>query len=93
MDSRPVIWDAANRRHVERDHPERNITWVEVDEVLRNPARLEGTPQARGAVRYVPVIGQTASGRWLYVVYVDDAAGRYPVHARRAGSKMRRRFR
>jgi hypothetical protein len=34
MDSRPVVWDRANRRHLTRDHPERAVSISDVEEVL-----------------------------------------------------------
>lgn len=92
MDSRRVVWDKDNRRHIEKEHPERAITTKEVDQVLSDPNRIEGAEDIRAVQAYRPVLGQTRDGRWLYVVYVSDSRGRYPVHARQAGRRTRRRF-
>ena len=61
MDSRPVVWDATNVRHLERDHPERQIRRAEVDNVLNDPERLE-TAEVRGRVTYHTAIGSTDLG-------------------------------
>lgn len=92
MDNRRVVWDKDNRRHIEKEHPERAITQSEVDEVLTNPNRIEGKGEIRAGQVYRPVLGQTESGRWLYVVYVSGSGGRYPVHAREPGRRTRRRL-
>ena len=41
---------------------------------------------------YQAVIGRTAAGMLLYVAYLERDVGRYPVHARRAGRKLARRY-
>jgi hypothetical protein len=41
MDGRPLVWDAANRRHLGSDHPERNISLAE--EALHDADRIEPT--------------------------------------------------
>lgn len=92
MDSRRVVWDKDNRRHIEKEHAERAIMAREVSEVLNDPDRIEGGEDLRVGQGYRPVLGQTQAGRWLYVVYVSDSEGRYPVHARQAGQRTRRRF-
>jgi hypothetical protein len=91
MDSRPVVWEATNVRHLERDHPERQIRRAEVDNVLNDPERLE-TAEVRGRVTYHTAIGSTDLGRVLVVVWIDHPAGRFPVHARPAGRKSARRY-
>ena len=92
MDNRRVVWDKDNRRHIEREHSERAITPREVDEVLGDPNRIEGAEDIREGQAYRPILGQTQRGRWLFVVYVSDSRGRYPVHARQAGRRTQRRF-
>jgi uncharacterized DUF497 family protein len=91
MDSRPVVWDATNARHLEQDHPERGIVRAEVTEALNDPERLEAT-EVRRDVEYRTVLGLTAKGRLLVVVWVDRPDGRFPVHAREAGRRAARRY-
>ncbi len=89
MDDRPVVWDAANLKHLGRDHPERRIAVTEIDEVLANPGRIEIHLASRKAYQ---VIGQTSAHRWLVVIWIDDEADRYPIHAREASTKIIRRI-
>jgi uncharacterized DUF497 family protein len=91
MDTRPVAWDASNARHIERDHPERRIVQSEVEEALNDPDRIESA-EVREGVAYHTAIGRTTNGRLLVVVWVDHAAGRFPVHARQAGRHAARRY-
>jgi len=91
MDNRPVAWDATNVRHLERDHPERGIVRAEVEEALNDPERIESA-EVRRNVMYHTVIGSTASGRLLAVVWVDHQLGRFPIHARQAGRRAARRY-
>jgi hypothetical protein len=41
MDDRPVAWDAANHKHLIEEHPERQLSQDEIDEVLTNAKRVE----------------------------------------------------
>ena len=72
VDSRHVIWDRSNRKHLTLDHPERGISVSDVEEALADPARDD---------RYDPVrdnhavLGRTRAGRWLIVVWVDHPQG------------------
>ncbi len=91
MDSRPVVWDTTNLRHIEGDHPERRISRNDVTEALNDPQRVESA-QERGRVMYHVVIGATAEGRPLVVVWIDHLGGRFPVHARPAGRRAARRY-
>jgi uncharacterized DUF497 family protein len=91
MDSRPVIWDAANVRHLERDHPERGTSRAEATEALNDPERLEAM-EVRRDVEYHTAVGRTTRGRLLVVVWVDHPSGRFPVHARQAGRAAARRY-
>lgn len=87
MDDRRVIWDRANRKHIEEDHPERKITIAEIEEALTDKKRDEAPdPKHPG---YWLVRGSTTAGRRLVVAWVEYRDGRYPVHAR----AMRRRGR
>ncbi len=91
MDSRPVVWDASNSRHLERDHPVRQLVRTEVEEALNDPERVESA-EIRQGVTYYTVIGRTGKGRLMVVVWVDHTAGRFPVHARQAGRRAARRY-
>jgi len=91
MDSRPVVWDAYNRRHLTEDHPERAITTAEVEEAMHDPERLEVAIERPDGI-YYSVLGVTKRQRLLFLAYVDHAGGRYPVHARQAGRKLSRRY-
>jgi len=91
MDDRPVDWDPTNVRHLERDHPERGLVRAEVEEALNDAQRIEAT-EVRRNVMYHTVIGSTAKGRLLVVVWIDHQLGRFPVHARLAGRRAARRY-
>jgi hypothetical protein len=85
-----VVWDAANRRHLGQDHPERRISVDEIDEVLSsNPERIETYLALRRAYQ---VIGRTSAGRWLVVIWIDQPEGRYQIHAREASKRIIRRI-
>ena len=85
MDNRPVVWDAANRRHLGQDHPERNISLDEIGQALSDSSRIEIYLAERDACE---VIGRTESGRWLVVIWIDQPQGRYPIHAREASKRI-----
>ena len=89
MDDRSVVWEAANRKHIEVDHPERGISSYDVDEVLSDPNRVEVYLADRDAYQ---VVGRTAAGRWLVVIWIDQPEGRYPIHARAASKRIIRRL-
>jgi len=89
VDDRPIVWDAANRRHLGSDHPEREISLAEIEEALHDPDRIESDVASREA--YL-VIGRTSAARWLVVIWIDDREGRYPIHAREASKRIIRRI-
>jgi hypothetical protein len=89
MDDRPVVWDAANRRHLTEDHPDRRISLDEIGEVLADGRRVEAYLEERDAYQ---VIGRTATGRWLVVIWIDQPTGRYPIHVREASKRIIRRI-
>ena len=91
MDNRPVVWEESNLRHLIDDHPERGIGRNEVEEALADPDRIEST-DVRKTVSYHAVVGSTAKGRLLVVVWVDHPAGRFAVHVRQAGRRAARRY-
>lgn len=59
-----IEWDEANIRHLEEDNGARQITRVEVEQVLTDPA--SGLRRGRGGSLFVS--GRTAGGRRLTVV-------------------------
>lgn len=87
VDDRPVIWDRANRKHIVEDHPERQITVAEVEEVLADKEREEAPDSRRPG--YWLVSGRTSAGRRLLVAWVEFRHGRYPVHAHAIGRRGR----
>jgi uncharacterized DUF497 family protein len=89
MDDRPVVWDAANRKHLAEDHPDRHISVDEIREVMADGRRVEAYLEGRDAYQ---VIGRTAAGRWLVVIWIDQPTGRYPIHAREASKRIIRRI-
>lgn len=49
MYDRPVVWDRANRKHIEEDHSKRGITADEVDQAMTDANRDElPDPQREG---------------------------------------------
>jgi uncharacterized DUF497 family protein len=88
MDDRPIVWDAANRKHIDADHPERGISSTDVEEVLSDPNRVEVYLAERDAYQ---VVGRTADARWLVIIWINQPEGRYPIHARRASKRIIRR--
>ena len=91
MDNRRLVWDATNTRHLEKDHPERAIVRAEVEEALNDEERIGSTEVRRNVTNQI-VIGSTAKGRLLAVVWVDHQLGRFPVHTRQAGRRAARRY-
>ena len=63
VDDRPIVWDAANRRHLGSEHPERRISTAEIEELLRDVNRIEIELADRQANQ---VIGQTSAGAGLW---------------------------
>lgn len=91
MDSRPVVWEASNLRHLLDDHPERKLSRDEIEETMSDANRIESA-ENRGGLSYNTVVGSTLKGRLLVVVWVDHPGGRFPIHARQAGRRAARRY-
>ena len=91
MNARPVVWEESNLSHVLDDHPERNPSRKEIEEVMSDTNRIESA-EVRSEVSYHTIIGATLKGRLLVVVWVDQPAGRFPIHARQAGRRAARRY-
>ena len=89
VDDRPVVWDAANRKHLAEDHPDRRISIDEIGDVLADGRRVEVYLEERDAYQ---VIGRTSAGRWLVVIWIDQPTGRYPIHVREASKRIIRRI-
>ena len=89
MDDGPVVWDAANRKHLAEDHPDRQISLDEIGEVLADGQRVEAYLEERDAYQ---AIGRTTAGRWLVVIWIDQPTGRYPIHVREASKRIIRRI-
>jgi hypothetical protein len=85
VDDRPVVWDAANRKHLAEDHPDRRISLDEIAEVLEDGRRVEVYLEKRDAYQ---VIGRTITERWLVVIWIDQPTGRYPIHVREASKRI-----
>jgi uncharacterized DUF497 family protein len=90
MDDRPVVWGAANRKHLAADYPERGISLDEIGDVLADGRRVEVYLEKRDAYQ---VIGRTTAGRWLVVIWIDQPTGRYPIHVREASKRIIGRIR
>lgn len=87
MDSRPVVWEQDNLKHL-ADHPERGITRADVEDVMHDPDRSQDPDPKHGSTVEV---GRTRAGRMLVVAWVDHRKGRKPIHFRPAGRHVRRR--
>jgi hypothetical protein len=87
VDDRPVIWDRANRKHIEDDHPARLIAIREVEEAMTDRERHEQPDPKR--MGYWLVRGRTLGGRQLLVAWVEHRGGRYPVHVHALGRRAR----
>ena len=70
-------------------HADPRPTEQEVTEALTNPEREEGPSPTR--VHYFNVVGETASGRSVFVAWVDRPDGRYPLHSHYTGRRAQRR--
>ena len=78
-----LIWDEWNIAHIARH----NVESEEVQEVCSGRNLFE-----RGRDGTYQITGQTESGRYLNIVVVPRENGFYPVTARDADKKERRRF-
>ncbi|MHB1500355.1 MAG: hypothetical protein ACYCYK_04175 [Candidatus Dormibacteria bacterium] len=87
MDSGPVVWDTANRKHLSRAHPERKITLHEIEEAMTDLDRVDEPDPRREPIQVLR--GHTRAGRLLYVAYAPLSSGRYPVHAHAIGRRGR----
>jgi hypothetical protein len=83
VDDRPVVWDRANRKHIEDDYPERRIAIREVEEAMTDRERDEYPDPKRTG--FWLVRGRTLAGRQLLIAWVEHLDGRYPVHAHAVG--------
>lgn len=79
-----LVWDRWNINHIARH----NVEQEEVEEVCSSRNLFE-----KGRDGTYQITGQTESGRFLSIVAVPRGNGFYPVTARDADDKERRRFR
>jgi hypothetical protein len=83
---RDLIWDDANEAHIAAH----GVTTDEVEEVCFGRYWML---RSGSSGRY-RVLGQTHAGRYLLVVFDEEAAGRfYPVTARNMAGDERQRYR
>src|SRR5258708_13290516 len=75
VDDRRIVWDAANRRHLGSDHPERHISIAEIEESLRDGDRIETEVAYRQAHH---VIGRTSAAPSPGAIWIDDHPAPYP---------------
>ena len=78
-----LVWDTWNIDHIARH----NVEPEEVEEVCQSRNLFE-----RGRDGTYQITGQTEAGRYLSIVVVPRRNGFYPVTARDADNKERRRF-
>lgn len=69
------------------------VTPTEAEEALLNPDQVPARAHPRPGERRRAVIGRTAAGRMLYVVYVEHANIIYIVTAYQAHDREKRQYR
>ncbi len=89
-DERPIRWRPGNQEHLFSSHSDPRPTIAEIEQAMLEPSRVEGPDPDRPG--YFTVVAQLATGRWIFVAWVVKYDGRYPVHARYANRKTRRRY-
>lgn len=72
-----VEWDEGNRGHIFDDHPERELSEEDVEDVIcrRCHPTLAVGEQAHEVEVRLPLVGRTCSGRTLFGVVVDKGGG------------------
>jgi hypothetical protein len=86
-----VVWDVWNRKHLTEDHPERDVSLADVEDVLCDPVG-KTLPRPKRGPDHNETMGQTRAGRLLFIGWVQYPEGRYPIHARPVNDRARRRF-
>ena len=81
-------WDDDNEDHVSRHR----VTWFEAEEAFDDPGRKH-VPALRGAETRRALLGRTAAGRLLLIVYTIRGQSIRIVTAREATLRERRSFR
>jgi hypothetical protein len=85
MESRRVIWQQHNLRHVTQDHPERRVTREDVEDVLADNERQEEDDPPHGTT---VAQGRNRDGVAFVVAFLELSDGSaFPVHARRGTAK------
>jgi uncharacterized protein len=82
-------WDAANASHI----AEHNVTPDEAEEALTDPHRRPAMAYSSAGERRRAIIGQTESGRVLFVVFTRRGRLMRVITARTAESRERRSYR
>jgi len=81
-------WNEANVGHIE----EHGLTPEDVEDALRDPRRISVPAYRRADERRWGVVGETQSGRLLFVVLTRRGQLTRVVTARDANSEERRRY-
>jgi uncharacterized DUF497 family protein len=82
-------WDEANEAHIARH----GVTPEEVEEALTDPRRIGASAYNTEGEQRRALLGATADGRVLFVVYTRRGAKLRVVAARDATAVQRRRYR
>jgi uncharacterized DUF497 family protein len=81
---RDLQWDAENEEHI----AEHNVDPDEVEDVCFGRCRIERVSRDKHAV-----LGQTAEGRYLFIVVAHKGGGLFrPITAREMNDAERRRY-
>jgi hypothetical protein len=62
VDDRPIVWDAANRRHLGADHPERHISLLEMKRRFKTRIGLRLSLRIGGESNHWPDVGGPVAG-------------------------------
>lgn len=80
---RRLVWDEWNIEHIAKH----NVSPEEVEKVCQSKHLLE-----KGRSGLYQAIGQTQDGRYLIIILAPRSSSFYPVTARDADDKEKRRF-
>lgn len=91
---RDFDWDDANIQHVADDN---RLTTDEIEEAFNDPERQRrqayNQPTPFGIERRQSILGETESGKLLFVVYTIRAGKVRPISAHVASERERREYR
>lgn len=81
MQPRRVEWKEHNRRHITQDHPNRQVSKEDVDDVVADAERQEESDPTHGTI---VAAGRNREGVAFVVAFLELSDGAaFPVHARR----------